>query len=58
MERKTNEHHQDVAEFQTISKLIAGSIQNAKLERMTGMAHLPSMEKSEEFNRVVFEFLK
>ena len=58
MERKTNEHHQDVAEFQAISKLIVGSVPNAKLKIMTEVAHLPSKEKSEEFNRVVLEFLK
>ncbi|MCP4140966.1 MAG: alpha/beta fold hydrolase [Chloroflexi bacterium] len=48
----------DVAEFQEIAKLIARSISNAKLEIMLGVAHLPSMENAEEFNRTLFDFLE
>jgi pimeloyl-ACP methyl ester carboxylesterase len=47
----------DVAEFQTISKLIAQKIENARHEVISGTAHLPNMEKPEEFNRLVFDFL-
>ncbi len=48
----------DVAEFQEISKLVATSIPNAKLEIMANVAHLPSLEKPDEFNRLLFDFLR
>lgn len=48
----------DVAEFQTISKLIARSIRHARLALMPGTAHLPNMEKPAEFNRLVRDFLQ
>jgi pimeloyl-ACP methyl ester carboxylesterase len=47
----------DVAEFHGISKLIAETIHNARYAVIPGAAHLPSMEKPEEFNRIVLEFL-
>lgn len=47
----------DVAEFQTISKLIARSVQHGRLALMPGTAHLPNMEKPAEFNRLVRDFL-
>lgn len=47
----------DIAEFQTISKLIAREVENARHEVISGTAHLPNMEKPEEFNRLVFDFL-
>lgn len=48
----------DVAEFQGISRRIARNVSNAKHVVMSGVAHLPSMEKPEEFNRIVREFLE
>lgn len=47
----------DVAEFQTISTLIAQKVENARHEVISGAAHLPNMEKPEEFNRLVLDFL-
>jgi len=47
----------DVAEFQIISNLITQSVENAKLALISDAAHLPNMEKPEEFNRLVLEFL-
>jgi pimeloyl-ACP methyl ester carboxylesterase len=38
--------------------LLAGSIPVAQMVVMNGTAHVPSMEKPEEFNRVVLEFLR
>ena len=48
----------DVAEFQTISNSITEKIQNSGQVIMPGTAHLPSMEKPEEFNQIVLDFLK
>jgi|DewCreStandDraft_4_1066084.scaffolds.fasta_scaffold401992_1 pimeloyl-ACP methyl ester carboxylesterase len=47
----------DAGEFQTISKLIARNVENGRHEVISGAAHLPNMEKPEEFNRLVFDFL-
>jgi pimeloyl-ACP methyl ester carboxylesterase len=48
----------DAAEFQTISKLIARSVQHGRLVGMPGTAHLVSMERPAEFNRLVRDFLE
>jgi pimeloyl-ACP methyl ester carboxylesterase len=48
---------EDVAEFQEISDLVAAGIKNARIVVMPGVAHLPSLEKPIEFNRLVLEFL-
>jgi pimeloyl-ACP methyl ester carboxylesterase len=47
----------DVTEFQTISTLIAERVRNSQVVIMPGTAHLPSMEKPEEFNQMVLAFL-
>jgi 3-oxoadipate enol-lactonase len=47
----------DVAEFQSLSTLIAEKIENSRHVIMSGTAHLPSMEKPEEFNQIVLAFL-
>jgi 3-oxoadipate enol-lactonase len=46
----------DVAEFQTISTLIAERIEDSRQVIMPGIAHLPSMEKPEEFNQIILAF--
>lgn len=48
----------DVVEFQEISNLLANNIKNATRIVMSGVAHLPSMEKPDEFNRIVRDFIK
>ena len=48
----------DVGEFQEISQLLGKKISNAKEITMTGVAHLPSMEKAEAFNRIVLDFVR
>ncbi|MCA9928750.1 MAG: alpha/beta hydrolase [Anaerolineales bacterium] len=48
----------DVIEFQEISNLLADNIKNVKQIVMSGVAHLPSMEKPDEFNRIVRDFVK
>jgi pimeloyl-ACP methyl ester carboxylesterase len=40
------------------AELLAGSIPVAQMVVMNGTAHVPSIEKPEEFNRVVLEFLR
>lgn len=47
----------DVAEFQSLSGLIAQKIEHSRHVVIPEAAHLPSLEKPEEFNRIVREFL-
>lgn len=47
----------DVAEFQTVSILIAERIRDSQQVIIPGTAHLPSMEKPEEFNQIILVFL-
>jgi 3-oxoadipate enol-lactonase len=49
---------QDRPEVGARAELLAGSIPMAQMVVMNGTAHVPSMEKPEEFNRVVLEFLR
>jgi 3-oxoadipate enol-lactonase len=39
------------------SRLLADGIRGARLEVISGVAHVPNMERPEEFNRLVLEFL-
>jgi pimeloyl-ACP methyl ester carboxylesterase len=39
------------------SRMLARQIRGAQMEEITGVAHLPNMEKAEEFNRLVLGFL-
>lgn len=48
----------DVAEFQSISNLIARKVRNGRQITMQGIAHLPSMEKLNEFNQMVLDFVE
>jgi len=48
----------DRPEVGTRAELLAGSIPRAQKAVINGTAHVPSMEKPEEFNRVVLEFLR
>lgn len=48
----------DVIEFQEISNFIAKNIKNAKQIKMSETAHLPNMEKPDEFNQIVLGFVK
>ncbi len=48
----------DVGEFQAISQLLGKKIPNAEEKKMKEVAHLPSMEKAEEFNRIVLDFVR
>jgi 3-oxoadipate enol-lactonase len=48
---------QDVPEFQTISRLITQKVESARHVVISGTAHLPNMEKQEEFNQLIIDFL-
>jgi len=48
---------QDVPDILSISKVLVAGIQGAQRVTITGAAHLPNLEKPEEFNRVVLNFL-
>lgn len=48
---------QDLPEFGSLSQQVARRIPNATHVILPGVAHLPSMEKPEEFNPLVLEFL-
>jgi pimeloyl-ACP methyl ester carboxylesterase len=39
------------------SRLLAREIRGARMEELAGVAHVPNMEKPEEFNRLVLDFL-
>jgi pimeloyl-ACP methyl ester carboxylesterase len=40
------------------SRMLAREIRGARMKEMAGVAHLPNLEKPEEFNRLVVEFLR
>ena len=48
---------EDVLEFQDLSARLAAEIPNARHVVMSGVAHVPNMEKPAEFNRLVLDFL-
>jgi len=48
---------QDVPAIREITNLIATRVPGAKKHVITNAAHLPNMERPEEFNRIVLEFL-
>jgi 3-oxoadipate enol-lactonase len=48
---------QDVSEFLKLADLVAEGIAKAEKVVIPGAAHLPNMEKPEEFNRIVLDFL-
>jgi 3-oxoadipate enol-lactonase len=47
----------DVADMHEIAGRIAAAVPGARLERIAGTAHLPSMERPAEFDRLVLGFL-
>jgi pimeloyl-ACP methyl ester carboxylesterase len=47
----------DAPEMVASSQLLASEIPGARLEVISGVAHVPNMERPEEFNRIVLEFL-
>lgn len=48
---------QDVSDIHTIAHKLAADIPGAKLVVMHNTAHVPNMERPEEFNRIVLDFL-
>lgn len=48
---------QDVPDMLTIADVLAAGIGGAKKVTMSGVAHLPNMEKPDEFNQIVLDFL-
>ena len=49
---------QDQADIATIANLLAAGIRGAQKTIIPDTAHLPNMEKSEHFNRIVLDFLR
>jgi 3-oxoadipate enol-lactonase len=49
---------EDVPDIQAIAERLAREIAGARLERIADTAHVPSMERPEEFDRLVLGFLK
>ena len=49
---------QDLPDMQAIAGLLAKRIPNARKVIMPDAAHLPSMEKPEQFNKIVLDFLE
>lgn len=48
---------QDVPDMLTIADLLAAGISGAEKVVMPGVAHLPNLEKPEEFNQIILDFL-
>jgi pimeloyl-ACP methyl ester carboxylesterase len=48
---------QDVPDILSVSKIVIAAIQGAQRVTIAGAAHLPNLEKPDEFNRVVLDFL-
>jgi 3-oxoadipate enol-lactonase len=48
---------EDTPDIQAIAERLAREIPNARYERIANTAHVPSMERPEEFDRVVLGFL-
>ncbi len=49
---------EDLADIQRIADHLAANIPGARKAVMHGTAHVPNMEKPEEFNRLVLDFLR
>jgi 3-oxoadipate enol-lactonase len=47
----------DVADMHAIADVITGAVPSARREQIAGTAHLPSMERPAEFDRLVLGFL-
>jgi len=47
----------DVEDFRRIAERLAATIPDARAETIAGAAHLPSLERPDEFDRLVLEFL-
>jgi pimeloyl-ACP methyl ester carboxylesterase len=47
----------DVEDIHEIARRIAGTVPDAKLEVIGGVAHLPSLERAAEFDRLVLSFV-
>ncbi len=48
---------QDVSDFVRISELVASGIAGAQRVVIPGVAHMSGMEKPDEFNRLVLDFV-
>ena len=48
----------DEANIAAITDLLAANVQGAQKTILPDTAHLPNMEKPEDFNRIVLEFLR
>jgi 3-oxoadipate enol-lactonase len=48
----------DIPDFHLIASLLAENIPRASLEIIRDCWHLPPIEKPEEFNRLLVDFLK
>ncbi len=49
---------EDVPDIKAIAERLARDIPNARYERIANTAHVPSMERPEEFDRLVLDFLE
>lgn len=48
----------DIGDFQDLAELFAREIPDARLEVVEGAGHLPSLERADDFDRLLLEFLR
>jgi pimeloyl-ACP methyl ester carboxylesterase len=48
---------EDVADLQSIAEHVAGTVPGARLETLSGVAHLPSLERPDAVNVLLLDFL-
>ena len=49
---------EDVADIVSMAERLAGAIPGARLETIAGAGHLPSLERPNELNRLLLDFLR
>ena len=47
----------DMSDIHAITDLLAGEIEGAKKVEIAGVAHMVNLERADELNRIVLEFL-
>ena len=49
---------EDIEDIRRAAELLAAEITGARLETIAGAGHLPSLERPDELNRLLLDFLR